>query len=280
MNKLLSAHFSRLWKSKCFLICILFTVFTAIYSSIDSYLTVQKYPSMIVTLEDLFFTYVMLSAILLPVFCSLFLGTEFSEGTIRNKLIIGHSRSSIYLSNLVLCTAAGLLMALAHMLFSLCIGVPLLGFFDPVIPRSIIFISIGCSIVLTLANAAIYTFVAMLNQNKTVTSVICILSAFLLLMVGFYIRSRLMETEMWEPYAYVAETGEVIQEEASPNPYYVSGIKRDAYEFLNDFLPGGQACSLISLPAAHPGQMALYSGLIAIVFTGLGIYCFQRKDIK
>lgn len=85
---------------------------------------------------------------------------------------------------------------------------------------------------------------------------------------------------MWEPYAFVSETGELIQEEASPNPYYVGGIKRDAYEFLNDFLPGGQACSLISVPAAHPGRMALYSGLITIVFTGFGIYCFQRKDIK
>ena len=129
-------------------------------------------------------------------------------------------------------------------------------------------------------NAAIYTFVAMLNQNKAVTSVICILSAFLLLTMGGYIRVQLQEPEMWEPYAFVSETGELIQEEASPNPYYVGGIKRDAYEFLNDFLPGGQACSLISAPAAHPGRMALYSGLITIVFTGFGIYCFQRKDVK
>ncbi len=279
MNKLLSAHFSRLKSNKCFWICILFTVFVAVYRSIDSYLAVKDYYAM-VSLEDLFFTYVMLSAILLPVFCSLFLGTEFSDGTIRNKLIIGHSRSSIYLSNLVLCTAVGLLIALAYIPFSLLTGVPLLGFFDPVTPRSAIFISIGCSIVLTLANAAIYTFVAMLNQNKAVTSVICILSAFLLLTMGGYIRVQLQEPEMWEPYAFVSETGELIQEEASPNPYYVGGIKRDAYEFLNDFLPGGQACSLISVPAAHPGRMALYSGLITIVFTGFGIYCFQRKDIK
>lgn len=233
-----------------------------------------------VSLEDLFFTYVMLSAILLPVFCSLFLGTEFSDGTIRNKLIIGHSRSSIYLSNLVLCTAAGLLIALTYMPFSLLTGAPLHGFFNPATPLSAIFISIGCSIVLTLANAAIYTFVAMLSQNKAITSVICILSAFLLLTMGGFIRARLQEPEMWEPYVFVSETGELIQEEASPNPYYVGGIKRDAYEFLNDFLPGGQACSLISMPVAHPGRMALYSGLITIVFTGFGIYCFQKKDIK
>ncbi|MDE5908645.1 MAG: ABC transporter permease [Lachnospiraceae bacterium] len=280
MNKLLSAHFSRLKKNKCFWICTLLMIFMAVFRNIDSYLMVKKYHATI-SLEDPFFTYVMLSAILLPVFCSLFLGTEFSDGTIRNKLIIGHSRSSIYLSNLVLCTAAGLLIALAYMLFSLCTGVPLLGFFDPAIPQSVIFISIGCSIVLTLANAAIYTFVAMLNQNKAVTSVICILSAFLLLMVGTYIHARLLEPEMWESYAYVSENGEVlIQEEASPNPYYVDGIKRDAYEFLNDFLPGGQAYALTYLPAAHPGRMALYSGLITIVFTGFGIYYFQRKDIK
>lgn len=279
MNKLLSAHFSRLKKDKCLWICILLVIFIAVYRSIDSYLAQKDYHA-IVPFEDPFFTYVVLSAILLPVFCSLFLGTEFSDGTIRNKLIVGHSRSSIYLSSLILCTAAGLLIAFSYMLFSLCSGVPLLGFFDPSIPRKIILVSIGCSIILTLANAAVYTFVAMLNQNRAVTSVICILSAFFLITAGSYIDARLSEPEIWAPYVYVSETGELIQEEASPNPYYVGGAKRDVYEFLYDFLPGGQVWSLSTLPAAHPGRMALYSGIITIVFTGFGIYCFQKKDIK
>ena len=279
MNKLLSAHFARLKKDKCFWICIIFMVFMAVFINIDSYLLMKNYNA-VISLESPFFTYAILGSILLPVFCSLFLGTEFSDGTIRNKLIIGHSRSSVYLSSLIVCIMAGFLLCLIYMAFSFCTGIPLLGFFTSDISVQVILSTLGCSFILFIAFAAIHTFVAMLNQSKAITAVICILSVFLLIMIGTYINSQLNEPETWGPYVYVSDTGEWIEEQAGPNPFYVSGIKRDVYEFLTDFLPGGQAASLSTLSAAPPGRMALYSGLITIGFTGFGVYFFQKKDIK
>lgn len=279
MNKLLSAHFTRLIKNKCFRVCILFMAFMAVFRNIDCYLLIKNYNS-VIPLESPFFTYTVLAPILLPVFCSLFLGTEFSDGTIRNKLIIGHSRSSVYLSSLIVCITTGFLLCLIYIVFSLCTGIPLLGFFASTIPMQVILSIIGCSFVLLMAYAAIHTFVAMLNQNRSITSIICILSVFLLIMIGSYIDSSLSAPETWGPYVYMSDTGEMIQEPDEPNPYYVSGTKRDVYEFLNEFLPGGQTVLLSSLSATHPGRMSIYSGLITIGFTGFGVYFFQKKDIK
>lgn len=276
MNKLISAHIARLKKDKCFRICILLMAFMAPYRVIDSYLSLKKY-NVSEPLESPFYTYVFLSALLLPVFCSLFLGTEFSDGTIRNKLIVGHTRTDIYLSSLLLCVMAGFCICIAYMILALCIGIPMLGFF--VIDIRIILSLIGCSFALSMAFAAIHTFVAMLNQNRAVTAVICILGVFLLITIGSYINTRLSEPETCA-YVYASENGEFIRTPEEPNPFYVSGVRRDVYEFLNEFLPGGQAAALSSVSASHPGRMALYSSLITVVTTGFGIYFFQKKDIK
>lgn len=277
MNKLLSACFARLKKDKCFWFCILFMVFMAVYIVLDSYFLIIKYNAS-VTLESLFFTYTMLAATVFPVFCSLFLGTEFSDGTVRNKLIIGHTRVNVYLSSLICCIITGLLICMAYILPILGIGIPILGCFVTDI-RTIV-VLIGCSFVLFIAFAAIHTLIAMLNQNRAVTAVICIMSVFLMIMVGAYLKSRLNEPETWGPYIYVSESGELSQEPEQPNPYYVSGIKRNVYEFLCEFLPGGQAASLSYMSVAHPGRMTLYSILITVTATGFGIYGFQKKDIK
>lgn len=277
MNKLLSAHMARLGKDKCFRICILVMVFMSFYRIIDSYLMIKMYNASL-SIEDPFFTYVFLSAILLPVFSSLFLGTEFGEGTIRNKIISGHSRTDIYLSSLLVCVIADFAICLVYMLFTLCIGIPVLGSFASNIQS--IFGLIGCSIMLSVAFAAIHTFIAMLNQNRAVTAVICILGVFLLLLIGAYIYTQLEEPETWDGYSYVIETGEFVHETEEPNPFYVSGVKRDIYEFLNEFLPGGQAVTISTGSVVSPGRTALYSGLIAIVTTGSGIYFFRKKDIR
>ena len=41
---------------------------------------------------------------------SMFIGSEYSDGTIRNKLVVGHSRMRIYLANLIVCSVACVLI--------------------------------------------------------------------------------------------------------------------------------------------------------------------------
>lgn len=71
-----------------------------------------------------------------------------------------------------------------------------------------------------------------------------------------------------------------VTEEAERNPHYLSGTKREIVEFLNAFIPGGQALKLANMNAEKPAMLALYDGLILLAATGCGIAVFRKKDLK
>lgn len=278
MNQLLYANFSRLKKDIFFRIGVLFLFAMGILMPLSLFSNMKKYGYPI-PLESGYCFYVLFMAIFSSVFCSLFIGTEHNDGTMRNKLIAGHSRIAVYFSFLIVSITAVFLMCLAYLVSSLCTGIPLLGFFsDAAFP--VVLGHVGAIFILAVAFTAICTAVAMLCQNKATTATVCILGVFLLLFLGVYIHARLEEPEYYETYYLEAE--EAIEENTSltPNPSYISGTKRQVYEFLHDFLPGNQAVQLSSLSAAHLWKMSFYSLLIAVAATGTGIYIFYRENIN
>ncbi len=278
MNQLLYANFSRLKKDIFFRIGVLFLFAMGILMPLSLFSNMKKYGYPI-PLESGYCFYVLFMAIFSSVFCSLFIGTEYNDGTMRNKLIAGHSRIAVYFSFLIVSITAVFLMCLAYLVSSLCTGIPLLGFFsDAAFP--VVLGHVGAIFILAVAFTAICTAVAMLCQNKATTATVCILGVFLLLFLGVYIHARLEEPEYYETYYLEAE--EAIEENTSltPNPSYISGTKRQVYEFLHDFLPGNQAVQLSSLSAVHLWKMSFYSLLIAVAATGTGIYIFYRENIN
>jgi len=64
-----------------------------------------------------------------------------------------------------------------------------------------------------------------------------------------------------------------------PNPKYLTGNKRAAYQFALDFLPTGQATQYVML-TDKAGEMSLYSGCIVLLTTADGLAYFRRKDIR
>lgn len=283
MSKLLYAGFARLRHDTCF------WVFLLAMAAVGAILPVSSYHSMqymqqfsddvyVIPLENTFTSYIPLTVIFSAAFCSLFIGTEYSDGTIRNKIIIGHRRTDIYLSNLIVCFAAECIVCLAFIAANLCVGIPLLGFFQ--CGLGVISGYAGCAFVLCAAVTSIYTLIAMLSQNKAVAAVICTLGIVFVIFGGAYLNARLMEPEVYDAYTYIDSAGNVEESEAMLNPNYVSGARRAVYEFFNEFLPGSQTVLLWQGMAVHLWQMSLYSGVIAVVVTGLGILFFCEEDIK
>ena len=247
------------------------------YLRIAEFYNQEKY-NMPVPLDSGFFAYVTVIGILLAAFISLFTGTEYNDGTIRNKLVIGHTRISIYLSNLIVCLTAGLLMCLSFLCASLLIGVPLLS--PPAIDVQEIIIMVLVSFMMSFAFTGFLTLTAMICQSRAVTAVINILAVFFLLLVSITITSGLSRPEVWEGYSYIDDYGNEITVDSQPNPDYPRGALRDVMEFCNDFLPSGQVMQLSMMSVDKPGLLSVYSAGILLVTTGAGIFIFRKENIR
>ena len=274
VNLLLRANFSRLWRSASFWVALAVMFGTGVFElTVGMNARRQGNP---VPLDNRYMLFVLMSGVVLAAFCSLFVGAEYSDGTIRNKIAVGHSRANLYLANLVACAAAGVLVCLGYILPITAAGVPLMGGFELPLP-SILWFTL-CALLMTASLCAVFTMAALLNQNKAVVAVICISLAYFLLFLGIYLNSRLTEPAVIPAREYI-ENGQILVQEAMPNPSYVQGIKRTIFEILYD-LPGCQAVQLVATAEACPVRLPLVSlGTIA-VSTGIGLALFWRKDLK
>ena len=101
MRSLLSANFLRLKRSHLFWGTLILSFGFGVWVAVTQVLEQMRYGGF----EDspAFSRYTSIIGVVIAVFVSMFFGTEYSDGTIRNKLITGRSRVSIYLANLVWC---------------------------------------------------------------------------------------------------------------------------------------------------------------------------------
>ncbi|MFA6935317.1 MAG: ABC transporter permease, partial [Sphaerochaetaceae bacterium] len=145
MSKLLRQGFFRLRKNLVFYLCILFMIGSAILRLVTSYRMKVEYGYQI-DIGEMLFSATLLLGIAASVFSGLFLGTEYSDGTMRNKLIVGHGRLSIYLSSLVVVTSAILVMFFSYFFVILGIGSILFGFTQ--VPIALLLLNSGSVVLL------------------------------------------------------------------------------------------------------------------------------------
>lgn len=280
MNKLLSASFARLRKNGLFWFGIIGMFAVAAYIRVNQYMSVVNYSST-VTLDNILFGYTLLIGFVMAIFSSIFLGAEYSDGTIRNKLIVGHSRTNIYFSNLITNLAAAFFMCLSFVVAALAVGIPLLGFLS--METGLALQLIFMSIMIIVAYCSIFTMLSMICSNKTTVAVVSILGTLILMMVAIDAMTRLSEPEFYSGISIMDEAGNM-DYTSMPNPSFLTGTKREAYQFIFDFIPPGQAMQVSSpdtdISIINPLMMPLYSLFISVVTTLIGVMLFRRKDLK
>ncbi|MDD4541693.1 MAG: ABC transporter permease subunit [Eubacteriales bacterium] len=272
MNRLLIANFARLKKDKVFWICMAFMFAAGIFGVIQKLINDPT-----ATPDQLFFIFPVIIGVVTAAFCSLYIGTEYSDGTIRNKLIVGHTRSAIYLSNFITCSTAGIVMCLSYITAVAAFGIPLLGRPEMNIVAVIVLILIAFMTV--MASTALFTLLCMLNQNKAVAAVVCILMIVALLLLATFINARLNAPQFYDSYVFTDSLGSASTEQIE-NPQFLTGTKREVYQFFLDFLPTGQAIEISTQSTPHLWQMPLYSLFIILASTMCGVLCFRKKDLK
>lgn len=274
MSKLLAANFIRLQKDKFFWIGMVFMFAAGIFFPVMRYMDMRQSQT-INNIDDGFFGCALFIGVIMAVFCSLFIGTEHSDGTIRNKVIIGQKRVSIYLANFIISSIVSIVMCVMFFIPFLCIGIPLLGFFEMDI--KIVLLFTVTVFMLAIAFSSIFTLISMLNHNKAVTAVICILLAFLLLIAGAQLNNMLSQPETIMGLT-VTENGQEYQELPNPNALDEGG--RKIVQFFYDFLPGGQVIQCASLGVENLPLLPVYSLVIIILTTGAGAIFFKKKELK
>lgn len=277
MRKLITANFFRIRKDR-FSWCVVGII--VILSLVNVFNSARSYEAMadagyILSLEDYYFNQAPLIGAFLALLISMFLGTEFSEGTIRNKLCIGHKRDEIFLSNFISCALATIALTAVWLLISAL----LFGLIGPL--EMSISEFVGCILVamgFAVSFAALYTVIGSLSSNKAMTIIytFAVFIVFAIAASGLY--DRLCEPEMNEGMMLVGT--QLVEMEPTPNPLYLSGAIRTVCEVALELLPTGQALLLSDVAIEYPARAIALSVVFTTVTLLVGGMLFRRKDIK
>lgn len=290
MNRLLNANFARMFKSGVFYLCLFISVELGILMMCSRALDISCNPEYYADLsaefknmDGILFSGSLYMLFISAVFISFFVGTDYSDGTIRNKLTAGHTRINIYLSNLITCAAAAAILNLS------CIGTgALLGqiLLEPTCLTlgEILTFTLYEVIILT-AFSAFLLMLSMLVRKKAVSCCLVLILSFMMLMASLNIKMNLNAPEFYPSYEIeYTEDGipkeNTNTEEMIQNPHYLTGMERKIYEMLDNFLPSSQIYQMMDYDAQNILEILISDAVILIVSTGVGIAGFKRKDLK
>ncbi len=208
------------------------------------------------------------------IFAALFLNTEYSEGTIRNKLAVGHVRRDVYLANYFTLLLASLCFAAAWLAGG-CVGIPCLGTWRMGPAGLAIYVLVAAGF--TASYCAIYTCAGMLLDRRSAQVSILVISLVLLLAASS-VDNALSEPEFSSGIVMTMDGMQMADPE--PNPRYVTGAMRTVLEVVMDTLPSGQSALMTMTKIATPVRMLVCDVLVSICVTGAGLALFRRKDLK
>ena len=249
--------------------------------------------------------------LVLAILLSLFPGTEFHDGTIHNKLIAGHRRGTVYLSQAITAAAAAVLLQLVYLVVTAAVFLPLVGHGKMTegftLDGGTLALLVLEGLLAGVAYAGIYTMVTMLLANRAAAAVVCLVVLVAGAIVSFNIPRMLDEEEFISGRVRVTTADGVTTEyyDSYPNPMYIP-----MPEGLRTFL----SLSVRALPTTQCGEITMWGFCLAqhrdnaakfsdgdafleganryiplfpllslgtaAVCTGVGLAVFRRKDLQ
>ncbi len=276
MSKLLSAELHRLFKSKCFYIAAFAMLVLTMYLILmdcNSNARLELGESF----DEIFFCMPPYFGLFISTFAALFIGTEYSDLTMRNKVVVGHSRTEVFIANLLTCIVAAVLLFIIWAV-SGCVGIPYFGIEN--IDLNVCLLKLLVSFFTIIALTAIFGTISQLITSKATGAVAGIFLALALLLAGSYFYNALNEPPTTFSYVQISEEGGIKYGDEVPNPAYVGGKMRDVYEVMLRLLPTGQQILIADEPLENPAFMIVCSVVVAIIATSVGYLGFRRKDLR
>lgn len=257
--------------------------------------------------------YAVISLVADAVMISWLVGREYEEGIFRNKVVSGHSKGKIFLSELIMgvgtCVALYLLFALIFMCFN--------NYIFGVAPTSVVVkMFIDCLLVHSCF-AAILVTISCLIPHRAIIGIINVLLVIGLAFASYGVKEVVEQDEYRTEYdyEYVTEVDEngnshmvgyAIEgsEHLVKNPNYIGEPFHTVSEILYNILPYGHIAEYTGLTNNWFGYdyyenwadvknlsvtndenkniniNLIYSISELFVICGIGYYCFRKKELK
>lgn len=193
---------------------------------------------------DGIFEWTMVITLLISALGGLYISRDYTQNTIRNKIIVGHTRFGIYLSKQIAITLMYLTCTLLFMSSTIISNIMFIG---TNINKDALLTSIIVSIFVIIVLSTITTFIAMSIKKET-GGLIPLLVMFIMMMLSVWI------------------------------PEFVKG---KAVDIINDIIPTSQMILLnLNTVDPHPITHIIYSLLLSLIFFISGYTMFKKSDLN
>lgn len=295
MNRLLRADFSRLFKRKLFWAEALFMIVYPLISIFANVMDGKQY-GYFCPMEENMFSGGMMGTFCMMVLVPFFIGAEYSDKTIRNKLIVGHGKEKVFLSNMITMLAAGgILLTIWNIVF-LALGSAMLEFENSFWEDAKLFIEVYLAFFFVIV---LFVLISMFITSRFVSVTVGIGILLLLFIYSTSTIERLKAPEYFVEYftqdgEYVnLDDGIIIAGEDSEaffsslvkkevqNPSYIpDGFGREA---LKTYLKVSPVAQLVDLCGYFETGFVWYivsDNILILLLTFGGAWIYRRKEIS
>lgn len=250
MCNLLGEGLRRLFKGKRFYIVLIVIAAVTAFMPVLSVIAADSREER-GTADMLFFAFAGQIPMLVSIAAGMLICQDFKNNTIRNKIIVGHSRTNIYLTNLIISLIVMVLYYLAIILVTIVLGYALMDF--EFFPSADIFKKM--LLILAVETAFTSTIVFICNSMKST-------GGFVLALCMHYILSTLEAFLGFIPHKF-----------------------HKLVEFIQEVVPSFQITLLVYTQDADEIHEKWYIMLISCVVitvatTAMGIAAFNKSDLK
>lgn len=278
MLRLIKTDLKRILKDKLFLVTlilagifavitpVLYKIIAVTLGSIDEEMTEML--GMFVHTKDMFFSSFSLGnnfGLVLPIFIAIIICKDYSYGTIRNKIICGHSRTNIFLSIFISGAIVMCGVILVHALLSLGVGSLFFKYKDGAFTAkdfAYLLESVAFQLLVYVFISALICFLCSMCKNAGVCIVLYIAIMFASILLGTILSVGVDMSAFGEGNKTLARVLEFLLDSNvfTSNSSVIGRV--DVYK-------AGDVLKLILAPTGF-----------AALFVGLGILGFNKRDLK
>lgn len=282
MARLLNANFARIFKGKLFWFCSVATVALAIIEIVTHIKNPATDPEYRLIPENYLFNMSgFFLLILTAVLIGAFVGAEHS-GVLRNKIIVGHNRVSVYFADLLTEFVSVFILHILFVCTELLTGFLCNGVFVLTINEIISYELL--QLVSLLGMCALFTAISMLIPQKLAGTIVGLLLIFVFFFISNGIPGQLHEIE--------ARIGDGC---ATQTDF----VKKEVLIAMQNTLPLGQHYQIDNsisglmvkksceqsgitnnIEINYPIEIVLSSACICVLSSTVGVLVFRKKDIK